>query len=159
MEGTLHFSCSSVAQLCLTLCNPMDCSMPGFPPSPSPGVCWNSCPFSRWCHPTILSSVIPFSSCLQSFPASGSFPMSQFLTSGGQRTGVPALASFLPKNTQGWSPLERIGYQYNYWSFPFSKYCVQFSRSIVSNFLWSHRLQHARPPCPSPIPEFTKTHV
>ena len=73
--------CCSVAQSCLTLCNPMDCSMPGFPPcpSPSPGACSNSCPLSRWCHPTILSFVIPFSSCLQSFPASGSFLFFLFL--------------------------------------------------------------------------------
>ena len=66
----------------------------------------NSCPSSQWCHPTISSSVIPFSSCLQSLPASESFPMSQLFTWGGQSTGVSALASFLPKNTQGWSPSE-----------------------------------------------------
>ena len=75
-------------------------------PSPSPGVHSNSRPLSRWCHPTISSSVIPFSSCPQSFPASGSFQMSQLFTSGGQSTGVSALASVLPKNTQDWSPLE-----------------------------------------------------
>ena len=79
-----HFS--SVAQLCLTLCNPMDCKHSGRPrPSPT---CSNSRPSSWWCHPTISSSVVPFSSCLQSFPASGSFPMSQFFTSGGQSIGV-----------------------------------------------------------------------
>ena len=66
-------------------------------------LCSNSCPLSWWCHPTILSSVIPFSSCLQSFPASGSFPMSQFFTSGGQSIG--ASASDLPVNTQDWFPL------------------------------------------------------
>ena len=76
-------------------------------PSPSPGVCSNSCPLSRWCHPTISSSVIPFSSCLQSFPASGSFPMSQLFTSGGQSTG--ALASPLPMNIQCWFPLGLTG--------------------------------------------------
>ena len=74
-------------------------------PSPTPGVHPNSCPLSQWCHPTISSSVIPFSH-LQSFPASGSFPMSQLFTWGGQRTGVSALASFLPKKSQGWSPSE-----------------------------------------------------
>ena len=79
-------------------------------PSPSPGVHSNSCPLSRWCHPAILSSVIPFSSCPQSLPASRSFPMSQLFTWGGQSTGVSALASFLPKNTQGWSPLEWTGW-------------------------------------------------
>ena len=77
------------------------------PPCPSPGprVCSNSCPSSQWCHPTISSSVIPFSSCLQSFLASGSFPMSQFFTSGGQSIGVSALASVLPINIQDWFPL------------------------------------------------------
>ena len=70
-------------------------------PSPSPGACSNSCPLSRWCHPTISSSVIPFS-CLQSFPASGSFQMSPFFTSGGQSTGVSALESVLPMNIQDW---------------------------------------------------------
>ena len=73
-------------------------------PSPTPGVRSNSCPLSRWCHPTILSSVIPFSSCLQSFLASGSFPMSQF-SSFGQSIGVSASASVLSKNIQDWSPL------------------------------------------------------
>ena len=74
-------------------------------PSPTPGVYSNSCPLSRWCHPTISSSVVPFSSCLQSFPASGSFPMSQFFTSGGQSIGVSASASVLPMNIQDWLPL------------------------------------------------------
>ena len=69
-------------------------------PSPTPGVYPNSCPLSRWCHPTISSSVIPFSSCLQSFPASGSFQMSQFFASGGQSIGVSASTSVLPMNTQ-----------------------------------------------------------
>ena len=73
---------SSVTQLCPTLCNPMDCSTLGLP-SPTPGACLNSYPLSWWCHQTISSSVIPFSSCLQSFPASGSFPMNQFFASGG----------------------------------------------------------------------------
>ena len=74
-------------------------------PSPTPRAYSNSCPLSQWCHPTISSSVIPFSSHLQSFPASGSFPMSQFFSSSGQIIGVSALASVLPKNTQDWSPL------------------------------------------------------
>ena len=75
-------------------------------PSPTPRVHPNSCPSSRWCHPAISSSVVPFSSCPQSLPASESFPGSQLFTWGGQSTGVSALASFLPKNTQGWSPSE-----------------------------------------------------
>ena len=73
-------------------------------PSPTPGACSNSCPLSQWCHLTISSSVVPFSSCLQSFPASGSFPLSQFFTSGGQSIGVSALASVLPMNIQHWFP-------------------------------------------------------
>ena len=79
-------------------------------PSPSPGVHWNSHPSSRWWHPAISSSVIPFSSCPQSLPASESFPMSQLFAWGGQSTGVSALALFLPKNTQGWSPSEWTGW-------------------------------------------------
>ena len=79
-------------------------------PSPAPGIHSNSRPSSRWCHPAISSSVIPFSSCPQSLPASESFPMSQLFESGGQSTGVSALESFLPKNTQDWSPLEWTGW-------------------------------------------------
>ena len=78
-------------------------------PSLSPGVCSSLYPLSQWCHPTISSSVIPFSSCLQSFPASGSFPVSQFLASGGQSIGVSALASVLPMNIQDWFPLGWTG--------------------------------------------------
>ena len=147
---------SEVAQSCLTLLDPMDCSPPG---SSIHGIfqarvlewgaitfsdCnwissvqslsrvrlfvtpWiaahqaslsitnsrssNSHPLSQWCHPAISSSVIPFSSCPQSLAASESFPMNQLFASGGQSTGVPALASFLPKNTQDWSPLEWTGW-------------------------------------------------
>ena len=75
-------------------------------PSPTPRTYSNSCPSSRWCHPTISFSVIPFSSHLQSFSASGSFPMSQFFASGGQSIGVSASASVLPMNIQDWSPLK-----------------------------------------------------
>ena len=78
-------------------------------PSPTPGVHPNSCPLSQWCHPTISSSVVPFSSCLQSFPAWGSFQMSQFFTSGGQSIGVSASASVLPMNIQEWFPLGWTG--------------------------------------------------
>ena len=78
-------------------------------PSPSPGVHSDSRPSSRWCHPSISSSVVPFSSCPQSLPASESFPMSQLFAWGGQSTGVSALASFLPKKSQGWSPSEWTG--------------------------------------------------
>ena len=79
-------------------------------PSPTPGVHSNSHPSSRWCHPAISSSVVPFSSCPQTLPASESFPMSQLFTWGGQSTGVSALASFLLKNTQGWS---LVGYPFS----------------------------------------------
>ena len=72
-------------------------------PSPTPGDYSNSCPSNRWCHPAISSSVVPFSSCPQSLPASGSFPMSQLFAWGGQSTGVSASASVLPMNTQDWS--------------------------------------------------------
>ena len=79
-------------------------------PSPTPGVHSDSCPSSQWCHPAMSSSVIPFSSCPQSLPASESFPMSQLFAWGGQSTGASALASFLPKKSQGWSPTEWTGW-------------------------------------------------
>ena len=79
-------------------------------PWPTPGVYSNSCPSSRWCHPTVSSSVVPFFSLFQSFPASGSFQMSQFCTSGGQSIGVSASASVLPINTHDWSPLGWTGW-------------------------------------------------
>ena len=95
----------SVAKLCPTLCNPMDSSTPDLPcPSLSPGVGSGSCP-SRWCHPTISSTAACFFSCPQSSPASGSFPVSQLFTSGGQSIGASASASVLPMNIQGWFPL------------------------------------------------------
>ena len=78
--------------------------------SPSPGVPSDSRPSSPWCHPAISASVVPFSSCPQSLPASESFPVSQLFTWGGQTTGVSALASFLPKKSQGWSPSEWTGW-------------------------------------------------
>ena len=79
-------------------------------PSPNPGACSNSCPLSWWCHVTILFSVVLFSSCLQSFPVSGSFPMSQFFASGGQSIGVSASTSVLPMNIQDWFPLGSTGW-------------------------------------------------
>ena len=78
-------------------------------PSPTPGACSNSCPSTWWCYPTILFSVIPFSSCPQSFPASGSFLMSHFFTSGGHSIGASASASVLPMNIQDWFPLWLTG--------------------------------------------------
>ena len=83
------FSLGFCFQSCPTLCDAVDCGMPRLPcPSPSPGACSDSCPLSWWCYPTISFSVIPFSSCLQSFPASGSFPVSQLFTSGGQTASI-----------------------------------------------------------------------
>ena len=79
-------------------------------PSPTPGVYPDSRPSSQWCHPAISSSVVPFSSCPHSLPASESFPMSQLFTWGGQSTGVSASASFIPKKSQGWSPSEWTGW-------------------------------------------------
>ena len=102
----------------------------------SPRACSNSCPLSQWCHPTISSSVIPLSSCLQSFPASGAFPMSQFFASGGQSIG--ASASVLPMNIQGWFPLELIGLislQSKGLSRVFSNTTVQSINSLVLSLL------------------------
>ena len=103
-------ACHSVAKLCPALCNPMDCSEPCPLVFHHLPVCSNSCPLSQWCHLTISSSAVPFSSCPESFPASGSFPMSQLFASGGQSIGVSALVSVLPVNTQDWSPLEWTGW-------------------------------------------------
>ena len=102
-------SVSSVAQWCLTLCDSMDWSTPDSPVHHQLLKITNSCPSSQWCHPTISSSVVPFSSCLWSFPASGSFPRSQLFTSGGQSIGVSASALVLPMNIQDWFPLDLDG--------------------------------------------------
>ena len=109
--SNLSVQFSRSAQSCLTLCDSVNRSTPR-PPclSPTPGVDSNSCPSSRWCHPAISSSGVPFSSCPQSLPASGSFPMSQLFTWGGQSIGVSASASVLPMNTQGWYPLGWTGW-------------------------------------------------
>ena len=99
---------SSVVQSCPTLCNPMDCSTPGLPVHhPLPEFTQTHV---HWCHPAISSSIVPFSSCPQTFPASGCFQMSQLFASGGQSTGVSASVSVLPVNTQDWSPLGWTGW-------------------------------------------------
>ena len=101
-----NFQFHSVALSCPTLCDPNESQHARPPcPSPTPGVYSNSCPSSGWCHPAISSSVVPFSSCPRSLPASGSFPMSQLFAWGGQSVGLSASASVLPMNTQDWSPL------------------------------------------------------
>ena len=110
------FQFSSVTQLCPTLSTNVFI-IPHEPqharphcPSPTPRVHPNPCPLSWWCHPTISSYVVPFSSCPQSFPASGPFQMSQFFASGGQTIGVSASTSVLPMNSQDWSPLGWTGW-------------------------------------------------
>ena len=111
-------------------------------PSPTPGVHSDSCPSSQWCHPVISFSIVPFSSCPQSLPASESFPMSQLFAWGGQNTGVTALASFLPKKSQGWSPSECAGWislQSKGLSRVFSNTTVH-KRSSVLRFLHSPTL-------------------
>ena len=101
-------------------------------PSQTPGVYSNSHPLSQWCRPIISSSVVPFSSCLQSFLASGSFPVSQFFTSGGQNIGISASTSFLPMNIQDWFPLEWTG-----WISLLSKGLSRvFSNTIVQKYLF-----------------------
>ena len=117
-------------------------------PSPTPGACSNYCPLTWWCHPTISSSVVPFSSCLQFFPALGPFPMSQLFTSGDQSIGVSASASVLSMNIQGWFPLGWTGWislQSKGLSRVFSNTTVQkhhfFSPQLS---LWSNSHMHTR---------------
>ena len=107
MTNLVQFSCSVMSDS-LWLHGPQHARPPC--PSPTPRVHSNSCPLSWWCHLAISSSVVPFSSCPQSLPASEYFPMSQLFAQGGQSTGVSALASILPMNTQDWSPLGWIGW-------------------------------------------------
>ena len=153
LEGASDFSSvqfSSGVQSCLTLWDPMDCSRPArLPcPSPTPRADSNSCPLSRWSHPTISSSVIPFSSCLQSFPASGSFPVSQLSTLGGQSIRVPASASVLPMNIQDWSPLGWTGWissQSKGLSRVFSNTTIQKHQFFGTQLsLWSYSLLHQK---------------
>ena len=108
-------------------------------PSPTPGVHSNSCPSSRWCHPAISSSVVPFSSCPQSLPASGSFQMSQFFTSPGQNIRVSASTSVFPMNNQDWSPLRWTGWislQSKGLSRVFSNTIVQKQQFFAVSFLY-----------------------
>ena len=142
---------SSGAQSWPTLCNPMDSRPPC--PSPTPTVYPNSGPLSRWCHTNISSSVIPFSFCLQSFPASGSFPISQLFVSGGQRIKVSASTSVLPINTQDWYPLGWAGWspcspRDSQESSPMSQF--KSINSSVLNYLYSPTL--------TPIHDYWKNH-
>ena len=106
-------------------------------PSLSPRVCSNSCPMSRWCHPTISSSVAPFSSCPQSFSASGSFPMNQPFTSGGKSIRASASASVLPMNIQGWFPLGLTGL--------ISLLSIGLLRVFSNTTVWKHQFFAAYP--------------
>ena len=109
-------------------------------PSPAPGVYSDSCPLSQWCHPIITSSLIPFFSCLQSFPASESLQMSQLFASGGRRTGLSASISVLPMNIQDWFPLEWTGWislQSKGLSRAFSNTTVQKHQFFSADFLYS----------------------
>ena len=127
---------SSVAQSCLTLqLHGLQHARPRCPP-PTPRVYSNSCPSSQWCHPTISSSVVPFSSHLQPFPASESFQMSQCFTSGGQSIGVSASASDLTVNNQDWCPLGLTG-----WISVLSK---GLSRVLSNNTVQNHQLFSAQ---------------
>ena len=134
---------SSVAQSCPTLCDPINRSTPGLPVHHQL-LEFNSCPSSRWCHPTISSSVVPVFSWPQSFPASGSVPMSQLFAWGGQSIGVSASTSVLPVNTQDWSPLGWAGWislQSKWFSRVFSNTTVQkhqFFSSQLSSQSNSH---------------------
>ena len=122
-------------------------------PSRSPGACSNSCPLSRWCHPTISSSVGPFSSCHQFFPVSRSFPMSQFFASGGQSIGVSASASVLSMNIQDWFALGWTGFislQSKGLSRVFSHTTTQKYKFLVLSFLYSPNL--------TPIHDYWKNH-
>ena len=109
--------------------------------SPTPGVHPDSHPSSQWCHPAISSSVVPFSSCPQSLPSSGSIPMSQLFTWGGQSTGVSALASYLPKKSQGWSPSE--------WTSWMSLQSKGLSRVFSNNTVQKHQFFSTQPSSPS----------
>ena len=106
-------------------------------PSPTPGVHSNSCPLSQWCYPAISSSVVPFSSCSQSLPASVSFPVSQLFAWGGQSIGVSALASVLPMNTQDWSPLGCTGW--------ISLQSKGLSRVFSNTTVQTHQFFHVQP--------------
>ena len=116
-------------------------------PSPTPGVHSNSCPSSCWCHPAILSSVVPFSSCPQFLLASESFPMSQLFAWGGQSTGVSALASFLPMNTRVWSPLKWTGW--------ISLQCKGLSRVFSNTTVQKHQFFGAQLSSQSNSPIYT----
>ena len=127
-----------IAKACPALCNPMNCTrLPS--PLPSLRACSNSRPLSRWCHPTISSSIVPLTSCLQSFSASESFPMSQFFASDGPRIGASASALVFPMNIQGWLPLRLTGL--------LSLQSTGLSRVSSSTAVGKHPFFSAQPSC------------
>ena len=123
-------------------------------PSPTPGACSNSCSSSWWCRPTISSSVVPFSSCLQFFPASGSFPRSQFFASCGQSIGVSVSASVLPMNIQDWFPLEWTG-----WISLQSKGLSRLLSSISFKSIHSSALSFLYSPTLTSIHDYWENHI
>ena len=131
---SFQFSCSVVSD---SLC--LHGLQHARPPclSPTPGVYSNSCPSSQWCHPAISSSVVPFSSCPQSFPAWGSFQMSQLFALGGQSIGVSTSISVLPMNTQDWSPLGWTGW--------ISLQSKGLSRVFSNTTVWNHQFFSTQP--------------
>ena len=143
--GGKFIICTSLCVMCamlshfghVQLCDPWTVAGQVFCSPLSPRVCSNSCPLSLWCYLTISSSVVPFSSCPQSFPASGSFKMSQFFASDGQSIGVSASASVLPINIQGWFPLGLTG-----WISLLSK---GLSRVFSNTTVWKHQFFGAQP--------------
>ena len=144
---------SSVTQSCLTLqLHGLQHASPTCP-SPTPRVYSNSCPLSWWCHPTISSSVIPFSSCLQSFPASGSFPMTHLYASGGQSMGASASASVLPMNIQDWLPLGWTG-----WISLLSKDSQESSPTPQFKSISSLVLRFLYSPILTPMHDYWKNH-
>ena len=132
--NSVQFSCSVVSDS-LQPHEPQHARPPC--PPPTPRVHPNSCPLSRWCHPTISSSVVPFSFCPQRFPTSGSFQMSQFFASGGQNIGVAASTSVLPMNTQDWSPVGLTGW--------ISLQFKGLSRAFSNTRVQKHQLFGAQP--------------
>ena len=137
--SSVHFSCSVVSDSLW----PHESKHASPPcPSPTPGVHSDSCPSSRWCHLTISSSVVPFSCCPQSLPASKSFPMSQLFAWGGQSTGVSALALFLPKKSQGWSPSEWTGIMHRLWELECRRIFLGASTSRLQQSIWEWVRKH-----------------
>ena len=136
----------------LTLCNPMD-SKPPCPrppcPSPSPRVCPSSCPLHQWCHPAISSSDTLFSFCLQSFPASGTFPMSWLFTSGNPNTGVSASASALPMSIQDWFPLRKCSL---FQMAQMVKNLPAMQETWVRSLCWEDPLEEGMQPTPVFLP-------